>query len=80
MTIRPENKKGLLTEIVGGECWILELLANFLNVFVGAADEKDRLEMHQFFGRNIVNYIDEENFFLQDLSPRVNHGNDDWEK
>ena len=36
--------------------------------------------MHQLFRWDVVNDIDKEYFFLQDLSPAVDHGDDDWTK
>ena len=67
----------LLTEIVAREGWVLKLIADLLYILICASEEKDSFQMHKFFLRHIVDHVDEENFFLQDLSPRVYHGNND---
>ena len=33
--------------------------------------------MHKLLLGHVVNYVDEEDFFLEDLSPRIDHGNND---
>jgi len=55
----------------------LKLTANFHHIFICASNEEYGLEMHQFFCWDIVDHINEENFFLQDLSPGVYHRNND---
>ena len=64
-------------EIVRREGRVLELSADFLDVFIGAADEENGLQMHEFLSRDVVNHINEEHLFLKDLSPRVDHRDDD---
>ena len=64
-------------QIVSREGRVLELFADFSDVFIGATDEENGLEMHQFFSGNVVDHIYEEYLFLQDLSSRVDHRNND---
>ena len=65
-----------LTEVVGAEGGVPQLVADLLHVFIGAADEENRLEVHQFLGWHIIDRVNEEDLFLKDLSPRVDHGDD----
>ena len=66
-----------LTQVEGGEGGVAELATDFQHVLVGAAHEDDGLEVHELLSRDVVDRVDEENFFLQDLGPRVDHRNDD---
>ena len=63
----------ILTEVVGGECWILKLPTDLLDIFFCAPDEKDGFQVHELLCRDVINHIDEEYFLLKDLSSRVYH-------
>ena len=67
----------ILTKIISGEGWVAQLSANLKNVFIRATNEKYGFQMHEFLLRDIINCINEEHLFLQDLGPRVDHRNDD---
>ena len=59
----------LLTEIIGREDWVAELSTYFADVLLGTSGEEDSFEMHELFRGYVIDHIDEEYFFLQDLSP-----------
>ena len=53
------------------------MATDFEDVLIGAADENDGLQVHQFLRWYVVNRVNEEYFLLEDLSPRVDHRDDD---
>ena len=69
----------LLTEIIGREDRVAELSTYFADVLLGTSGEEDSFEMHELLGWDVVYYVYEKDFLLQDLGARVDHRNDDWE-
>ena len=67
----------LLTQIVRGEDWVVELSTDFGHVLFSAPCEEYGFQVHQLLSGYVVNYVYEENLLLKDLRPRVDHGNDD---
>ena len=58
----------LLTEVIVAEDGVSQRLADQVDVLLGVANKENSLQMQQFLLRDIVDSVDEENFFLEDLS------------